>query len=541
MKLSTNAQQALDQVIEQFKAGDLSPVVHIARIQHQGEPIPADRWSFSNRILAFIQTGSLDCRGFKQWQQAGRQVRKGEHAAYILAPCLVPVKDDATGETTPVLKGFRAIPVFALHQTDGQPLPEVDYAPAALPPLADVAGRLGIAVQYLPLPADRLGSCDLSGTRIRLGSHEAAVFFHELAHAAHARLEGRLKGGQHADQETVAEFTAAVLMHLYGLGDWAGNCWRYIQGYAADPLQAILKALATVEKILGLLLDGDDLQPAKPEPAMPAEALVGRIDPAGAYGRPDAPLSVARETGSPFSAGNENHTAKETKMEPQLTREMMQALSQPFPAEAIQWKPGATNPDKTRGLALAYVDLRHYIDRLNEVAGPDWSDDYEVQEGGKVVVCRLTLAGVTRSDVGEAAPNEENTATSALAQAFKRACVKFGLGAYLYRLPRTWVEYDAKRKCFTGTAIARLQQAVGGYSVPGRPRRRGREPGPRTADRQQRQQDSQRQRQQQRRPHRVLDRRAGAGHRPQRCPGHRQRCWHMGGQDRRVAELDQKR
>ena len=144
----------------------------------------------------------------------------------------------------------------------------------------------------------------------------------------------------------------------------------------------------------------------------------------------------------------------------ELTRELMEALALPFPAEAIQWKPGATNGDKTRGLALAYVDLRHYIDRLNEVAGPDWSDDYEVQVQGTVVLCRLTICGVTRSDVGEAPPNDENTATTALAQAFKRACVKFGLGAYLYRLPRMWVEYDAQRKRFTDAALARLQQAV---------------------------------------------------------------------------------
>lgn len=144
----------------------------------------------------------------------------------------------------------------------------------------------------------------------------------------------------------------------------------------------------------------------------------------------------------------------------ELTKEMMEALAQPFPADAIQWKPGATNQDKTRGLALAYVDLRHYIDRLNEVAGTDWSDDYEVQERGTVILCRLTIAGVTRADVGEATTNEDNTATSALAQAFKRACVKFGLGAYLYRLPRTWVEYDPQRKCFTDAALAKLQKAV---------------------------------------------------------------------------------
>jgi hypothetical protein len=159
--------------------------------------------------------------------------------------------------------------------------------------------------------------------------------------------------------------------------------------------------------------------------------------------------------------GKQKARYKEATME-HLTREMMEALAQPFAANAIQWKPGATNKDKTRGLALAYVDLRHYIDRLNEVAGPDWSDDYEVQDGGKVVVCRLTIAGVTRSDVGEAPQGDENTATTALAQAFKRACVKFGLGAYLYRLPRQWVDYDAQRKRFTNAAVANLQKSVSG-------------------------------------------------------------------------------
>jgi hypothetical protein len=152
-------------------------------------------------------------------------------------------------------------------------------------------------------------------------------------------------------------------------------------------------------------------------------------------------------------------------METTLTREMMEALAQPFPAEAIQWKPGATNKEKTRALALAYVDSRWYLDRLDAVAGPDWGDDYEVQPGGTVVLCRLTIAGVTRTDIGEAESNDQNTATSALAQAFKRACARFGLGRYLYRLPKAWEEYDPQRKSFTDAALARLQRLVGGNAA----------------------------------------------------------------------------
>ena len=253
MKLSDKAQEALDRVVEQFKTGDLSPIVAIARIQRQGDPIPSDKWSLCNRILAYVQTGSLDCRGYRQWQQVGRQVKKGSRAAFILAPCVVAYENDE-GEKCEALKGFRAVPVFGHEDTEGEDLPVADYAPGELPPLEGVARKMGIDVRYVPLPEDRLGACSVDGERIKLGSHDPAVFFHELAHAAHARLEGALKGGQHAGQETVAEFTAVVLMHLYGLGDRTGNCWDYIQLYASDPLQAVVKALSTVEKVLALLL-----------------------------------------------------------------------------------------------------------------------------------------------------------------------------------------------------------------------------------------------------------------------------------------------
>ena len=103
--------------------------------------------------------------------------------------------------------------------------------------LADAAHRLGVALTWEPTPADHLGACDPRGARIRMGTHDPAVFFHQLAHAAQARLNGSLKGGQHTDQEVAAEFTACVLLDVYGLGDRSGNAWLCIQSYASDPIQ----------------------------------------------------------------------------------------------------------------------------------------------------------------------------------------------------------------------------------------------------------------------------------------------------------------
>lgn len=256
MNLSNAARASLSRVIEKFQEGDLSPITQVARIRLAVDA-PASRWSFSNRVIAFVQTGELDCRGYGQWRQMGRQVQKGSKAAYILRPQILKkiANEDEDEEAGLVCIGFSPIAVFPASATQGdEPLP--DYTPVELPPLSDVASRLGVQVSYVPVASDRLGDCHVSGSKIRLGSADPAVFFHELAHAIHARLAGGLRGGQDARQEIVAEFSAAVLMELYGLRDHSGNAWRYIQAYAKDPLQSITKALGTVEKVLAVLTTG---------------------------------------------------------------------------------------------------------------------------------------------------------------------------------------------------------------------------------------------------------------------------------------------
>jgi hypothetical protein len=254
VKLSPKAQATLDRVVQQFRSGDLSPVVEIARMQRTGGPIPSDRWTWSKRLLVLIQTGTVDCRGYRQWQQAGRYVMRGAQAAHIFAPILVNRRDPKSGEQIPVLTGFKTIPVYPAHATEGEELPEVSYTPRELPPLADVAEKLGITVSYEMLPPDRYGDCTADGKQIRLGTHDPLVFFHELAHAVHARHDGGLKGGQHKGQEAIAEFSATVLASLFGYGDRTGNCWRYIQQYAKDPVKAVLTALGKVEEVLAFLL-----------------------------------------------------------------------------------------------------------------------------------------------------------------------------------------------------------------------------------------------------------------------------------------------
>jgi hypothetical protein len=129
---------------------------------------------------------------------------------------------------------------------------------------------------------------------------------------------------------------------------------------------------------------------------------------------------------------------------------LLAALAAPFPAEDVKHKPQAIKGE--RALAVAYVDARAVMDRLDDVLGVGgWQDDYDCLEGG-AVICRLRvrLAGewVMKVDVGGESeqPDEHDRRKAAFSDALKRAAVKFGVGRYLYRLPAQWVDYDPVKK-----------------------------------------------------------------------------------------------
>ena len=135
------------------------------------------------------------------------------------------------------------------------------------------------------------------------------------------------------------------------------------------------------------------------------------------------------------------------------SRALAQALLAPFPPEMVGWKAQSVSKDGKRALAVAYVDARAVMDRLDATVGPaQWSDRYTLlreQSGGfgpeLVVACRLTVLGVTKTDVGVG-----EDAKAAYSDAFKRAAVKFGIARYLYSLPKAWVDYDAKKRQLLG-------------------------------------------------------------------------------------------
>lgn len=124
-------------------------------------------------------------------------------------------------------------------------------------------------------------------------------------------------------------------------------------------------------------------------------------------------------------------------------------LKAPFPASAIDVKPGATTErdGQKSGLVLTFIDARAVQERLDEAFGGEWDFVWEPmpEYGNKLAVKGILRAeGIERQDVGQA-NGEEEPYKSAVSDAMKRAAVHFGIGRYLYALPQIWWPMDGKR------------------------------------------------------------------------------------------------
>ena len=206
-----------------------------------------------------LLTGTEDARGYRQWQDVGRHVRKGSKAFYILGPVFVKKHLESTDPTEPeeveVLVGFRAIPVFRVEETEGAELPS--YKPRDPPPLIEVAERFGMRVNYLRLSAGIYGLTDYERQIIALATEDWTVFWHELAHAIHRSYEPKTGHGQEPEAETIAQLVAATLARLYGRPDDSFS-WSYIasQAQSTSPQQVgrlCMRVLDRTRKVLDLI------------------------------------------------------------------------------------------------------------------------------------------------------------------------------------------------------------------------------------------------------------------------------------------------
>jgi len=138
--------------------------------------------------------------------------------------------------------------------------------------------------------------------------------------------------------------------------------------------------------------------------------------------------------------------------------EIFDKLREPFPADAIHWRVGATNnrDNPTKGIALAYLSAVDVMNRLDDVLGAEnWQDRYPFS-GCCELSIRIGGEWITKSNcAGETDVEKEKGQAST---AFKRAAVKFGIGRYLYDMNNAWfdVEKRGRTTVFTKAAQQRM-------------------------------------------------------------------------------------
>ena len=144
--------------------------------------------------------------------------------------------------------------------------------------------------------------------------------------------------------------------------------------------------------------------------------------------------------------------------------DLLKKLREPFRKEELEFRVGATNNDKSMGLALAYVQARAIQNRLDELFGVDgWTVSYKEISAG--FICSLSIKindrWVTKED--GAGMTEYESVKGGISNAFKRvASSGFGVGRYLYNAKKNWypIRQQGRGYVFTETPVLELNNEI---------------------------------------------------------------------------------
>ena len=121
----------------------------------------------------------------------------------------------------------------------------------------------------------------------------------------------------------------------------------------------------------------------------------------------------------------------------------IKALMRPLDASQVQVRvgqAGKTKDGKAWAILLAYKDSRADVQRMNEVFGLNWGEEYHHDMKGNLICAVSVWNGrewVTRQDVGT--ESNQDAEKGQHSDALKRACFRWGVGIELYAMPLLFV------------------------------------------------------------------------------------------------------
>lgn len=210
-------------------------------------------YSPGNALLIMIQRPDATyVAGYHAWQKLGRQVQKGERGITILAPVTyrVPVEEAETpgsprDRAAPARQvvAFKAVTVFALEQTQGQPLRMPHAEPLTGDTMAELLSYL-LGVPGVPVlfgdTGPAYGVWDPATRQITIRVDAAPdqhlkTLLHEWSHSLGVTTPEQAQARHVGQEEVTAETTAYVMAQTLGL-DTKGYSQGYVAGWAGgDP------------------------------------------------------------------------------------------------------------------------------------------------------------------------------------------------------------------------------------------------------------------------------------------------------------------
>lgn len=136
--------------------------------------------------------------------------------------------------------------------------------------------------------------------------------------------------------------------------------------------------------------------------------------------------------------------------------QIAEQLCAPFPATSIEWKTQSISKDKTRALAVPFVDARDIAERLDAVVGAfGWQRVHSGASVGIGIKHPETGEWIWKYDVGFVGGEDSEKEDAQIkgikgtaSDSFKRAAYMWGIARYLYKFPKQWLAWDDDKRTF---------------------------------------------------------------------------------------------
>ena len=225
-------------------------------------------YSLNNQILILMQTGgtATHVAGYRKWQTLGRQVKKGSHGIWIIAPMPIKQASESPDGEDKTLTLFKASTVFDIADTYGEDLPslvqELTDDDASYDAIIDrLVDFSSVPVTFTDdLPNGVYGCFSPSEQCIKVRdtisrSHRTKTLIHEICHSIWEKDPKVMTDRQSA--EVRAESCAYCVCNALGI-DTSQYSFGYITSYSSGKELSELKAVMqdirdTADKILSAI------------------------------------------------------------------------------------------------------------------------------------------------------------------------------------------------------------------------------------------------------------------------------------------------